>query len=59
MCVCISYIFIHSSVDGHLDGFCALAIVNSASVSTGVHVFFQTGVSLWMSAQEYDCRIIR
>ena len=31
--------FIHSSVDGHLG--CFLAIVNSATMNTGVHVSFQ------------------
>ena len=33
--------FIHSSVDGHLG--CFLAVVNSAAVSSGIHVSF----SIW------------
>ena len=37
--------FIHSSVDGHLGGFHALAIVNGAAVNTGVHVSFKIFVS--------------
>ena len=32
--------FIHSSVDGHLGCFLVLAVINSASVITGVHVSF-------------------
>ena len=36
---------IHSSVDGHLGWFYVLAIVSSAAVNTGVHVFFE----LWFS----------
>ena len=35
--------FIHSSVNGHLDGFHALAIVNSAAVNNRIHVSF----SIW------------
>ena len=33
--------FIHSSVDGHLGYFHALAIINSASTNIGVHVSFR------------------
>ena len=33
--------FIHSSVDGHLGCFYVLAIVNSAAMNSGIHVFFQ------------------
>ena len=53
MCVCVyththTYIyiythhifFIQSFVDGHLGSFHVLAIVNSAAVSIGVHVYF-------------------
>jgi len=34
--------FIHCSVNGHLDCFNVLAIVNSTAVSIGVHVSFRT-----------------
>ena len=37
-------IFIHLSVDGHLDCFYVLAIVNSAAMNIGVHVSFQIRV---------------
>ena len=32
--------FLHSYVDGHLDSFHVLAVVNSAAVNTGIHVSF-------------------
>ena len=39
MCVCHIF-FIHSSIDGHLDCYYVLAIVNSAALNIGVHVSF-------------------
>ena len=33
--------FIHSSVDEHLGCFHVLAIINSAAMNNGIHVFFQ------------------
>ena len=37
--------FIHSSIYGHLGWFHVLAIVNSASVNSGIHVSFSILVS--------------
>ena len=37
--------FIYSSIDGHLDCFHVLAIVNSAAMNTGVRVSFSVLVS--------------
>ena len=38
--------FIHSSVEGHLGCFHVLAIVNSATMNTGVHVSFSVMVEI-------------
>ena len=40
LCVYMYHIFVHSSADGHLGCFRALAIVNSAAVNTEVRVSF-------------------
>ena len=37
--------FIHSSVNGHLDCFHVLAIVNSTTMKNGIHVSFSILVS--------------
>ena len=33
--------FIHSSLNGHLGCFHVLAVVNSAAMNNGIHMFFQ------------------
>ena len=39
-------VFIHSSVEGYLGCFGALAIVNSAALNIGVHVAFSSDICL-------------
>ena len=51
-------VFIHSSVDGHLDWFHVLVIINSAAMILRVHISFQFIVLCWVYAQEWDCWII-
>ena len=38
--ICIHHIFIHSSVDGHLDFLHILAIINNVVINTGGHASF-------------------
>ena len=49
------YSFIHSSIDGHRDCLHVLAIVNSATVNTELHVSFRIMLFLQIYAQEKDC----
>ena len=50
-------LFIHSSVDGHLGCFHALAIASSAAVNIGAVCIFSNYGFLWIDAQEWDCWI--
>ena len=43
-CICISHIFIHSSVDRHFGCFHILATVSNAAMNIGVPVSFQINV---------------
>ena len=49
---------IHVSADGHLGCFHVLAIINSASMNTGVHVSHSRYSFLGVYAQKWDCWVI-
>ena len=58
-CVYMHHIFyIHLSVDGHLGCFHVLAIVNSAAMNIGMHVFFLMHGFFQIYAQELDYMIV-
>ena len=54
----IIYIF-YLSVSGYLGCFYVLAVVDSAVINIGMHVFFWINGFLWVYAQEWNCWIIR
>ena len=41
------FVFIHSSIDGHLTGCHVLTIVKNTAVNIGVYISFQTSVSVF------------
>ena len=43
-CVNVPWLFIHSSIDGHLGCLQILAILNNAVINIGVHILFQVSV---------------
>ena len=49
--------FIRSSVNGHLDCFLVLLIVNSAALNVGGVCILLDHVFLQVDAQEWDCRV--
>ena len=60
--VCMYHNFICSSIDGHLDCFHVLAIVNSAAIDIGVHVslanqVFSVCMPSWEIAGSYSSSI--
>ena len=50
--------FIHLYINGYLGSFHILAIVYSAAMNIGVHVYFRLKSFVWIYAQEWDCWII-
>ena len=53
VCVCVYHIFIHSSVDGHLDG---LAVINTAALNIGLSCWIMYLVSCWIMVLRYRPR---
>ena len=46
-------LFIHSSIDGPLDYFCILVIVNNAAMNIEIHVCFWTSISVFVFSNIY------
>ena len=59
LCICTIF-FICSSVNGHLDCFHVLAIVDTAAMNIGPYLvcIFSAYNFAWVYAQEWDCWII-